>query len=111
MPFPCTLVGACPAHQADAIGAIEGGEIKSFRQNLDPLVDEGRVNPTHRGLWGYTLPGQATQTERSGICVTPAGQMLYAWGDDVSATAGWLWFPAVVWLMRNSAVVGKPAAS
>jgi hypothetical protein len=75
---------------SDRIGGLEGiadEDILSYRQNLDPLVDDGRVNPTHRGLWGYTLPGQATQTERSGICVTPAGQVLYAWGDDVSATA------------------------
>jgi hypothetical protein len=26
------------------------------------------------------------QTERSGLCVTNAGHLLYAWGDDVSAT-------------------------
>jgi hypothetical protein len=74
----------------DDIGGLEGiadDDILSFRQNLDPLLDEGRVNPTHRGLWGYTLPGSGTQTERSGVCVTASGQMIYAWGDDVSATA------------------------
>jgi hypothetical protein len=27
------------------------------------------------------------QTERSGMCVTNGGQVLYAWGDDVSGTA------------------------
>jgi hypothetical protein len=72
------------------IGGLVGiadADIVSYRQNLDPLVDDGNVNPTHRGLWGYTLPGTGTQTERSGICVTQNGHMMYAWGEDVSATA------------------------
>jgi hypothetical protein len=62
-------------------------EMISFRQNLDALVDDGEVNPSKRLLWGYTLPGTGMQTERSGLCVTRAGHMIYAWGDDVSATA------------------------
>ena len=73
-----------------AIGGIEGiadGEIASFRQNLDPLLDQGKVNPMGRALWGYTLPGSGMQTQRSGLCVTAGGQVVYAWGDDVSATA------------------------
>jgi hypothetical protein len=61
--------------------------ILSFRQNLDPLVDHGEVNPTRRSLWGFTLPGSGAQTERSGICVTEAGHLVYAWGDDLNATA------------------------
>ncbi|HSQ67037.1 MAG TPA: hypothetical protein VLM85_27655 [Polyangiaceae bacterium] len=65
---------------------IRDDDILSFRQNLDPLLDGDRVNPTGRALWGYTLPGTSMQTERSGICVTKAGHMMYAWGDDVSAT-------------------------
>ena len=60
--------------------------IVSFRQNLDPLVDRGQVNPTGRNLWGFTLPGKGVQTERTGLCVTSSGHLLYAWGDDVSAT-------------------------
>ncbi len=66
---------------------IRDDDIVSFRQNLDPLVDGGEVNPTKRLLWGYTLPGSGMQTERSGLCVTRAGHLIYAWGDDVSATA------------------------
>jgi len=72
------------------VGGILGvadDEIVSFRQNLDPLVDHGRINPTGRNLWGFTLPGKGAQTERSGLCVTMSGHLLYAWGDDVSATA------------------------
>lgn len=60
--------------------------IVSFRQNLDALVDRGQVNPTGRNLWGFTLPGKGVQTERTGLCVTSSGHLLYAWGDDVSAT-------------------------
>jgi hypothetical protein len=66
---------------------IKDDDIVSFRQNLDALVDGGEVNPAKRLLWGYTLPGTGMQTERSGLCVTRAGHMIYAWGDDVSATA------------------------
>jgi hypothetical protein len=66
---------------------VRDDEIMSFRQNLDALVDGGEVNPTKRLLWGYTLPGSGMQTERSGLCVTKAGHLIYAWGDDTSATA------------------------
>jgi hypothetical protein len=71
------------------VGGIVGvadPSIVSFRQNLDPLVDRGQVNPTGRNLWGFTLPGKGVQTERTGLCVTTSGHLLYAWGDDVSAT-------------------------
>lgn len=61
-------------------------EIVSFRQNLDPLMENDVVNPMGRWQWGFTLPGTSMQTERSGICVTSAGHLMYAWGDDVSAT-------------------------
>src|SRR5208337_3432588 len=74
-------------HDVTGIRGIPDEDIVSFRQNLDPLVDSGEVNPMGRALWGYTLPGSGMQTERSGICVTESGNMLYAWGDDVSGTA------------------------
>jgi phosphodiester glycosidase len=66
---------------------IDDDAIISFRQNLDPLIDHGQINPTGRNLWGFTLPGKGAQTERSGVCVTASGHLLYAWGEDVSATA------------------------
>jgi hypothetical protein len=69
------------------IVGVDDGAIESFRQNLDPLVDHGQVNPTGRNIWGFTLPGKGAQTERSGLCVTTSGHLLYAWGDDVSGTA------------------------
>jgi hypothetical protein len=71
------------------VGGVVGvtdGSIVSFRQNLDALVDRGQVNPTGRNLWGFTLPGKGVQTERTGLCVTTSGHLVYAWGDDVSAT-------------------------
>lgn len=71
------------------VGGIVGvpdQSIVSFRQNLDALVDRGQVNPTGRNLWGFTLPGKGAQTERTGLCVTASGHLLYAWGDDVSGT-------------------------
>jgi len=71
----------------NAIVDIAGADIQSFRQNLDPLVDNDKVNPSNRGQWGFVLPGTSMQTERSGICVTNAGHLMYAWGDDTSATS------------------------
>jgi hypothetical protein len=72
------------------IGGLRGvpdSSIVSFRQNLDALVDGDEVNPTKRALWGFTLPGSGAQTERTGLCVTQAGHLIYAWGDDASATS------------------------
>jgi hypothetical protein len=66
---------------------IDDDAIVSFRQNLEALIDRGQFNPSGRNLWGFTLPGKGAQTERTGLCVTTSGHMIYAWGDDVSATA------------------------
>jgi hypothetical protein len=66
---------------------IDDDSIVSFRQNLEALLDRGQINPSGRNLWGFTLPGKGAQTERTGLCVTTSGHMLYAWGDDVGATA------------------------
>jgi hypothetical protein len=74
-------------HEVTGLRGIADDDILSFRQNLDALVDHGDINPMGRALWGYTLPGSGMQTERSGMCVTGGGQILYAWGDDVSGTA------------------------
>ena len=74
------------AQAVTGIKSVADADIVSFRQNLDPLIDKGEINPTRRALWGYTLPGSGMQTERSGMCVTARGHLVYAWGDDVSAT-------------------------
>ena len=55
----------------------------SFRQNLDPLVEDGRANPTGRYVWGWQLQGQSVMTQRTALCVTPAGHLYYAFGKEV----------------------------
>ena len=75
-----------PERRIGGIDGVDDEAIVSYRQNLDPLIDGGRLNPTGRNIWGYTLPGKGAQTERSALCVTSGGHIVYAWGDDVSAT-------------------------
>jgi hypothetical protein len=63
--------------------------VVSFRQNLDPLVEDGVANPTGRNLWGWQLEGESVMTHRSAICVTSAGHLYYAWGNEIDgATLG-----------------------
>lgn len=66
-------------------------DILSYRQNMDPLVEDGLFNPRNRQSWGAVLPGQpklvGQQTERSGLCITKARHTLYVWGDDVGPDA------------------------
>ncbi len=59
------------------------GNIVSFRQNLDPLVEDGRANPTGRYVWGWQLQGQSVMTHRTALCVTPTGHLYYAFGKEV----------------------------
>jgi hypothetical protein len=58
-------------------------DIVSFRQNLDPLVEDGIANPTGRHIWGWQLDGQSVMTQRSALCVTSAGHLYYAWGEEI----------------------------
>jgi hypothetical protein len=60
------------------------GDIASFRQNLDPLLDGGVVNPRERHVWGWQVAGESSLTERTAICLTPAGHVYFAWGRDIS---------------------------
>jgi hypothetical protein len=57
--------------------------ITSFRQNLDPLVEDGVANPTGRQLWGWQLEGTSVMTQRTALCVTPAGHLYYAFGAEI----------------------------
>jgi hypothetical protein len=61
-------------------------DVVSFRQNLEPLVMDGKVSPSGRTQWGWQLTGTSMLTERSGICVTENGNLYYVWGDEVSAS-------------------------
>jgi hypothetical protein len=60
------------------------GNVVSFRQNLDPLVEDGVANPTGRYIWGWQLAGQGVLTERTAICLSRAGHVYYAWGREIS---------------------------
>ncbi len=55
----------------------------SFRQNLDPLVEDGKVNPTGRYIWGWQLAGTSVMTQRTALCVTPSGYLYYAWAKAI----------------------------
>ncbi|MBI4953479.1 MAG: hypothetical protein HY908_15730 [Myxococcales bacterium] len=57
----------------------------SLRQNLDPLVEDGSVNPRGRTTWGFPLDGASYLTERSALCLTRSGHLVYAWGMETDA--------------------------
>jgi hypothetical protein len=63
-------------------------DVRSLRQNLDPLVDDGVVNPRKRLRWGG-IKAEGVQVgqraKRTGICRTAAGDFLYLWGNDLEA--------------------------
>lgn len=59
-------------------------DLRFFRQNLDPLVAGGKVNPTGRKDWGLRLAGGSVVTERSALCRTATGQLYYAWGEELT---------------------------
>lgn|GEM_PF-6995011 len=62
-------------------------DMVSYRQNMDPLLEDGVVNPRRRYLWGFTLDSDIRNmhTIRSGICVRNDGVLIYAWGEDLTA--------------------------
>jgi hypothetical protein len=60
-------------------------DVLSFRQNLEPLVEDGKVSPSGRTQWGWQLQGTSMLTERSGICVSAGNHLYYLWGDEASA--------------------------
>ncbi|MBI3206195.1 MAG: hypothetical protein HYZ29_31960 [Myxococcales bacterium] len=58
-------------------------DIRSFRQNLDPLVEDGVANPTGRYIWGWQLSGTSVMTQRTALCVTAAGHLYYAFAPEI----------------------------
>lgn len=58
-------------------------DVVAVRQNLDPLLDHGTVNPTvdenNTLAWGFTL-GAAKYVPRTGVGVTRSGAIVYAAG-------------------------------
>jgi hypothetical protein len=61
------------------------GSIRYFRQNLDALIADGKVNPKGRKQWGMRLLVGSALTERSALCRRADGHWLYAWGKDLTA--------------------------
>jgi hypothetical protein len=60
-------------------------QIVSLRQNLDPLVQAGTINPHNRTEWGEHPLLQGILTERSALCLRDDGHLMYAWGEAISA--------------------------
>lgn len=60
-------------------------EIQSFRQNLTPLVADGRINPYNRTWWGGVPDGwkDDTLTIRTALCLTKDGLVTYFYGSRV----------------------------
>jgi hypothetical protein len=59
-------------------------DVVSLRQNLEPLLDGGVVNPAHRNMWGWQIAGESSLTERTALCLTPGRHVYYAWGRDIT---------------------------
>lgn len=70
-----------------AVGMSVPPDVRSLRQNLDPLLEDGTINPHGRKNWGGILglkKGTVGQrAKRSGICRTAGGHLLYLWGDGL----------------------------
>jgi hypothetical protein len=64
-------------------------DIVAYRQNLTSLVEDGKFNPWGRWWWGAAPQNKSEQTltQRSALCFTKEGFMLYAWGDSASPEA------------------------
>jgi hypothetical protein len=64
-------------------GPQVGPNVVFARQNLPPIVDEGRLNPnlSEGPEWGATL-GNAVQVWRSGVGVDRHGNLIYAAAND-----------------------------
>lgn len=74
--------------EARAVAEIPSGMV-SFRQNLTSLVEGDRFNPWGRWWWGAAPQQRSEQTltQRSALCFTREGFMIYAWGDSSSPEA------------------------
>ncbi len=61
--------------------------ILSYRQNLPLIVESGRLNPliNDPNAWGIVV-GNSTFVWRSGIGVTPRGDLVYVAGDPLSVS-------------------------
>jgi len=60
-----------------------------FRQNLTSVVEDGEYNPWGRWWWGAAPLNAREQTyiDRSGLCLTEEGFLVYFWGDSLGPDA------------------------
>jgi hypothetical protein len=74
--------------EARAVAEIPAAMV-AFRQNLTSLVEEDRFNPWGRWWWGAAPQQRSEQTltQRSALCFTREGFMVYAWGDSATPEA------------------------
>lgn len=74
--------------EARAVAEIPA-DMVAFRQNLTSLVEGDQFNPWGRWWWGAAPQQRSEQTltQRSALCVTREGFMIYAWGDSASPEA------------------------
>lgn len=73
-------------NEARAVAQIPS-DMLSMRQNLTSLVEDGVYNPWQRWWWGAAPKQEGagqTLTQRSALCLTDQGFMVYAWGDSAS---------------------------
>lgn len=66
------------------LGTTVPPDVRSLRQNLDPLLEDGVFNPHARKSWGGILGSKKNvgqRAKRSGLCRTAGGHLLYLWGD------------------------------
>ncbi|NLE86464.1 MAG: hypothetical protein GX607_08705 [Myxococcales bacterium] len=57
--------------------------LRSFRQNMTPLLQDERANPYRRHWWGGTPEGWRHEsfTVRTALCLTRDGMLAYLYGD------------------------------
>lgn len=61
-------------------------DIVDLRQNLPPLVAEGRINPQGAVRWGGVVDHlTSASTPRSGVCIKGDHTLIYVWGGSCGA--------------------------
>ncbi|MEM9067805.1 MAG: hypothetical protein AAGE52_04840 [Myxococcota bacterium] len=62
-------------------------DMVEYRQNLTSVVEGDRWNPWRRWYWGAAPQGDQEQVfiDRSGLCLTEEGFLIYFWGKSMGA--------------------------
>ena len=88
-PRPGAATVVVELHGRGELGSWSGDDavpasVAALRQSLDPLIEDGRVNP--RGRQGWGLPGGAELSlQRTALCRTHAGHLVYGWSEAIAA--------------------------